>query len=523
MWIGTESRGLNFFKDGKFISYRQSESGLPGDDISCLYADKDGVLWIGTAGHGLARLQNGKWTRFATTNGLASDSISYILEDGAGYLWLGSNMGLMRISKKSLDDLAGGAGNVIACRTYGKADGLPSRECSAGSQPAAIRTRDGRLWFPTTKGLTSVDPAELKPNLQPPLVMIESVRVDGIEQKTNLLSPAWPQSIVIPPGREQLEIDYTALNFSAPELVRFKYWLEGHEKGWTDASGERVARYPKLPPGQYRFHVIACNEDGIWNRAGRTLEITVLPQFWQTAWFRVAAIVFILGMVAAIVRYLSTQKLHRQLQSLKQREALEQRARPHRPRPARPARRQPDPSRPARRNGGGGQGVAGGNRVARATDFPDRARDDARARRNRLGHQSRQRHARRPGQLRLQTRAGISRAGRLALPRGCAGAIARRFRFRRKSATTSSSRSRRPSTTSSNTRRRPRPGFDCAWSRDKFILEIEDNGCGMAKQDRAAKPKRPAQHEKTDGRHRRRIFHCSRRERRDDGAADGAD
>src|SRR5208283_5710441 len=102
-----------------------------------------------------------------------------------------------------------------SCRTYGEADGLPTRECSIGAQPAAIRTQDGRLWFPTVKGLVSVNPAELKPNLQPPSVMIESVLVDGREQKTNLLASDWPPSVTIPPGGEELEIHYTALNFSA--------------------------------------------------------------------------------------------------------------------------------------------------------------------------------------------------------------------------------------------------------------------------------------------------------------------
>ena len=136
-------------------------------------------MWVGTGGHGLARLENGKWARYATTNGLASDSINYITEDDAGYLWIGSNEGLMRIPKQSLDDFAAGMTNVISCRTYGKADGLPTRECSAGSQPATCRTADGRLWFPTSKGLASVNPADLKTNLQPPQVMIESVLVDG--------------------------------------------------------------------------------------------------------------------------------------------------------------------------------------------------------------------------------------------------------------------------------------------------------------------------------------------------------
>jgi ligand-binding sensor domain-containing protein/two-component sensor histidine kinase len=320
LWIGTENHGLNFLKGGKFILYQANENGLPGNNISCLYADKDGVLWVGTSGHGLARFQNGKWTRYSTDNGLASDSISYLLEDESGYLWLGSNMGLMRIQKKSLNDFADGETDSFSCRTFTETDGLPTRECTGGSQPAALLARDGSLFFPTTKGLVSVKPSELKPNLQPPLVMIESVKVDSREQKTNAFSSAWPQSIVVPPGRELLEIDYTALNFSAPELVHFKCWLEGFEAAPKEVGGERIARYPKLPPGNYHFHVYAANEDGVWNQTGSTLEITVQPWFWQTNWFRAAAIIFLLGIVIAVVRYATTQKLKREKQLHEQQE-----------------------------------------------------------------------------------------------------------------------------------------------------------------------------------------------------------
>jgi ligand-binding sensor domain-containing protein/signal transduction histidine kinase len=324
LWVGTENRGLNLYRDGKFTTYRAEAGGLPGDDISCLYVETNGVLWVGTSGHGLARLETGKWARYATTNGLVSDSINYITEDAEGYLWIGSNAGLMRIRKQSLNDFAAGVTNVITCRTYGKADGLPTRECSAGSQPAAIRTGDGRLWFPTTKGVATLNPAQLKAHIQPPVVMIESVIVDRREQKTNQLLSTWLPSITIPPGGEELEIHYTALNFSAPELVRFKCWLEGHEAKPADVGGERVARYPKLPPGHYIFHVTACNEDNVWSGDdAAVLNVIVQPQFWQTAWFRAVMILCLLGIVAAVVRYLSTQKLHRQLQILQQREALE--------------------------------------------------------------------------------------------------------------------------------------------------------------------------------------------------------
>ncbi|MGD0206239.1 MAG: two-component regulator propeller domain-containing protein [Verrucomicrobiota bacterium] len=323
LWIGTESRGLVFFKAGKFISYQEEEGGLPGNDISCLYLDRDGVLWVGTSGHGLARFYKGKWTRYSTDNGLASNSIDYIIEDGADCLWIGSNAGLMRIQKQSLNDFADETANLISCRTYVETDGLPTRECSAGSQPAACRTLDGRLWFPTTKGLVSVTPADIKPNRQSPLVMIESVLVKGREQKTNRLGSAWRQSVTILPGHEQLEIHYTALNFSAPREVRFKYRLEGHETAWIEAGDTRVAYYSKVPPGNYRFHVIAGNEDGVWNETGGVLDVLVQPQFWQTWWFRTAVILCLVGIVVAVVRYFSTQKLRRRLQLLEQQEALE--------------------------------------------------------------------------------------------------------------------------------------------------------------------------------------------------------
>jgi len=323
LWVGTENQGLNYFKDGKFIAYQAQENGLPGNDISCLYAETNPVLWVGTSGHGLARLQNGKWTRYSTDTGLASNFICYLLEDAAGDLWLGSNMGLMRIQKKSLNDFADGKVNTISCRTFTETDGLPTRECTGGSQPAAMCANDGTLWFPTTKGLVSVNPAELKPNAQPPLVMIESVKIDGREQKTNALNSTWAQAIVVPPGHEQLEIDYTALNFSAPDAVRFQYRLEGRDVGWTDARDVRVANYPNLPPGHYQFHVRAFNEDGVSNATGGVLNITVQPQFWQTWWFHAAGILCLGGMVIGIVRYISTQKLKREVQLHKQHEELE--------------------------------------------------------------------------------------------------------------------------------------------------------------------------------------------------------
>ncbi len=107
-----------------------------------------------------------------------------------------------------------GTAKKISCRTF------LTRECSAGAQPAAIRARDGKLWFPTIRGLVSVNPADLKPNTNPPPVVIESVLVDGVEQKTNPLSVASGMTITLQPENEQLEIHFTSLNFSAPKRAQ---------------------------------------------------------------------------------------------------------------------------------------------------------------------------------------------------------------------------------------------------------------------------------------------------------------
>ena len=322
LWIGTAGGGLNRLRDGKFTWFTRT-NGLPGDNVSSLCADGEGVLWVGTSG-GLARFHGGKWTCYSKSQGLVSNSVGYLVEDGQGYLWIGSNAGLMRVPRKALNDFANHLTNSIPVRVYGKPDGLPTGECTFGSQPGAFRTQDGKLWFPTTKGLVSVNPANITPNTNPPPVIIESVFIDGQLQNTNSLRTAPPRAVTVPAGSEALEITYTSLNLSAPDKTSFRYRLEGYETAWTlVASYNRAAHYSQLPPNDYRFQVQACNEDGTWNRAGSMLAIKVLPPFWRTWWFLTLATGALLGLIVGSVYYVSTQKLQRQLESLRQKEALE--------------------------------------------------------------------------------------------------------------------------------------------------------------------------------------------------------
>ncbi len=326
LWIGTE-RGLTRSANGGFISFHASTNGLPSDSVWSLYADEAGVLWITTSG-GLARYHEGKWTPYTVREGLASNWLGYLQEDEQGYLWVGSNWGLMRLRKKDLNDFAEGKIQTVHCRTFGKADGLPTGECSEGSQPAACRTPDGTLWFSTIKGLVSVNPRQLVSNTNPPPVLIEAVYVDNQLQGTNSLRASAPDSIVIPAGREELKIQFTSLNLAAPENGRFKYRLENplesREKNWTETPASvRSVSYPKLPPGEYKFVVTACNEDEVWNPVGASLAITVEPPFWKTKWFLTLTSALLLGIIVGIVSYFSTQRLQRQLVAMRQQEAVE--------------------------------------------------------------------------------------------------------------------------------------------------------------------------------------------------------
>jgi ligand-binding sensor domain-containing protein/signal transduction histidine kinase len=322
LWIGTEGAGLQCLREGRCETFNKT-NGLPSNNISSLYLDHDAVLWIGTSG-GLARYSHGKLTAYSKTEGMITDGIAYITEDDQENLWLGSTVGLMCVQKKELNEIATGNAKTALFRSFGEADGLPASECSFGFQPAACRASDGQLWFPTIGGVASVKPASLKLNTNSPPVIIESILLDSVPQNSDALHAPPPTAITISPDKERLEVGFTSLNLSAPLKGRFKYKLEGFDSTWIEKPGDvRLATYIKLPPDNYAFHVRACNEDGKWSDSDAVIAVHVLPPFWRTWWFLSASAIFLLGMIVASVYYASTQRLHRQLEGLRQQEALE--------------------------------------------------------------------------------------------------------------------------------------------------------------------------------------------------------
>ena len=288
LWIGTFG-GLSRLTNEEFTTFTTSD-GLSSDAVISLHEDSDGTLWIGTNGGGLNRMKDGKFTAYTTGNGLLDDVVYRILEDGRNNLWLSCRKGIFHIGKKELDEFAKGMITSIAPVAYGTADGMMTRECSGGGDPAGWRGSDGKLWFPTIKGVAMIDPERIKTNSQAPPVVIEQIRID---EKSFPLS----DRIELPAGTTRFDLYYTAPSFVAPEKVRFKYKLEGFDEDWIDSGTRRIAYYTNLRPGAYTFRVIASNNDGVWNQTGATFALYLKPYFYQTYWFY-AVCVLALAMLA---------------------------------------------------------------------------------------------------------------------------------------------------------------------------------------------------------------------------------
>ena len=336
MWIGTDGNGLYQFINGNFHHIDKS-NGLASDAIRTLYLDAQGALWIGTADEGLSRWQNGHITNFTTREGLPDNNISQILEDDSGRLWLGSSAGIVCVDKHRLDQLAADKVSAVYPQLFGRADGMLSEECTGGFYPAGLKTKSGLLWFSTLKGVAVIDP-HVQPATTPmPNTVLEEVLVDGVpdsmlhasSQKTARRNgqsgrESSPLEVLrITPGKHRVEFRYTGLSFDAPELMRFRYQLEGLDTDWVDAGTRRTAFYSYLPPGNYRFRVAACDRDGIWSNGESGLELIVLRHFWQTWWFIMFAGLSFMIIVGGAVRIIEKRKAQRRLKHLEQERALE--------------------------------------------------------------------------------------------------------------------------------------------------------------------------------------------------------
>ena len=316
IWAGADDGTIFRCTPEKLEPFRAPDA-LAGQPVYSLYADASGVVWAGTFRGGLVRFKNGRFSRIGAQQGLPMDVISQIQEDRHGRLWLGTHQGICCVDKSALNACADGRVASVDYVAYSRHDGLPALECSDGYQPASWHGPDGRLWFTTVRGVVWVNPDELTAKSPPPPVRVEELRVDGEPVELNA------DKIIVPPGHSQYDFRFTALSFDAGDRARFRYQLAGFDSGWVDADTRRTAHYGPLPPRNYRFHVIACNSDGIWNDTGASVTLAVQPYFYQTGWFSVLVGVSVIGAVIFAARRLATRKYRRKLAQMEKQHAVE--------------------------------------------------------------------------------------------------------------------------------------------------------------------------------------------------------
>jgi signal transduction histidine kinase/ligand-binding sensor domain-containing protein len=289
LWLGLYNGSLAHYRAGKFAIVA---TGLSPRSVLSLAADPDGSVWVATR-NGLFRRSEGVVKRLGLSNGLPCEQIATIIKDHQGALWLYSNCGVVSIAASELDRWWQHPESKIRTRVFDALDG--AQVALSTFLPQVSKSPDGRLWFTNDTILQSIDPRHLNDNRLVPPVHIEQVIAD---RKTY----AAGEALHLPAHTRDIEIDYSALSFRVPQKVRFRYKLEGRNMEWEEAGTRRQAFFSDLKPGPYAFHVMACNNEGIWNEAGASLGFSIAPAYYQTGWFRALSAAAILALMWGVHR-----------------------------------------------------------------------------------------------------------------------------------------------------------------------------------------------------------------------------
>jgi signal transduction histidine kinase/ligand-binding sensor domain-containing protein len=279
IWIVAGNGDLTHFADGnaRTVALDQSDGSLA---VLGMVADSDGSVLEYTT-NGLFRWDNRGWKVLDNRNGLPCNVIYSALKGGDGSLWLYAQCGLIKLERLEVEKWYQRSDSKLAIEVFDKFDGAHPDSVFYRSQPTASKTSDGRLWFVNNAVAQTIDPKQVYKNLTPPPVYVEKIVADrkDFASENGLRLPALSRDV---------EIDYTALSFVVPQKVRFRYKLEGRDTSWQEPETRRQAFYNDLRPGHYRFHVIACNNSGVWNEEGASLDFSIAPAWYQSNWFRAA-------------------------------------------------------------------------------------------------------------------------------------------------------------------------------------------------------------------------------------------
>ena len=275
IWLGLVDGDLARYRQGRLETF--SAESAAKSPVRQILVRADGSVFVATSS-GLTEWQNGKLRTLTSQNGLPCNSLYALVSDSNNALWLYAQCGLIRVADTELGEWWNGTKTSVQVDTFDVFDG--ARPSTSAFQPHASRSPDGRLWFANQNVVQMIDPNHLDVNALRPPVHIEKIIADRVNYSV-------ADQLSLPALTRDLEIDYTALSFVVPQKVRFRYRLENHDPDWQEAGTRRQAFYSDLRPGKYRFHVIACNNDGIWNEEGAILDFSIAPKWYQTMSFRI--------------------------------------------------------------------------------------------------------------------------------------------------------------------------------------------------------------------------------------------
>jgi signal transduction histidine kinase/ligand-binding sensor domain-containing protein len=304
LWMGFARETLIIRDVAGHDTVLGAREGLDVGNVTALFADGE-VMWVGGE-RGINLVQKGRIYPLALQMDLRG--VSGIVRDRRGDYWANASQGIVRLRGADVAHARADAGFRVPVTLFDSLDGLPGTPAQFRPLPTAVAADDGRVWFATTSGVVSIDPADVPRNTLPPPVSIHGVATDS-----GWFDASAP--VPLPAKTERLRVVYTATSLSMPERVRFRYRMDGIDTRWRDAGTDREAVYTDPPPGHYVFRVSAANEDGVWNEQGASLRIDVAPAFYQTAWFAVLLAVLFAGVVWTLV----VSRVHRIEHQLRER------------------------------------------------------------------------------------------------------------------------------------------------------------------------------------------------------------
>jgi signal transduction histidine kinase len=295
-WVASE-RGIFRVKDGTFQHWSVAE-GLPEPSVWTIMEDRDGTVWASGL-TSMIRLKDNQIRVIGRKDGLFDGNIYAIVPDDLGNFWIDSGRGIYRVSRQAMNDFADGRIGRVESLAFDGPDSVTTVDKTKSQERVGCKSLDGRIWFPSAKGVVIIDPAHIPTNRVPPSVDLDRVLANGVA--VDRTSPA-----IVPPGKGELEVHFTALSFAAPQRVKIRYQLEGYDKDWIETENRREAFYTNLRPGHYLFRVTAANGDGVWNTNGPSLTIVLQPYFYQTGWFAALVVAGLAGLGVGIYSWRTT-------------------------------------------------------------------------------------------------------------------------------------------------------------------------------------------------------------------------